>query len=466
MSFDDGRNGRRRVRILGSLGISAILAIGLGTSDVHGMPCDAPSPPDAAPPSKPPFSVSVRDAPYGAKGDSVTDDTSAIQHALDDAGAALAASSASSATVFVPSGSYLVRTHLTVPAGVVLAGVFRSVSEGNSLSGSVLYAVADANNAHGAPFITLAAGATLRGVTVFHPEQVDQAAPIMYPWAIRVAGENVSVIDVMLTNPWQGIDLSTNATAGHLIQRVFGQPIHLGLVVDHCTGGGRLDDVHFWPFWKVLGTSATRISSMATGTAYEFRLATGEVVDRVFELGYQTGMRFTNSPAASCTTGLPCGASSGHMSSIAFDTTGVSLDVLSTDTAGWTIDGLIAVGILAPNPIPVWHRGPLHAKMNITNASFFGGHTASDGSWVGLYQVVRWDGIGELSLASSTMTRQNPFQPAIDIRAGSAVLDGNYFGENVGVAISASGGAVVKATANQMIGNTVKGPVTLAANAM
>lgn len=72
----------------------------------------------AAAPAKPGL-YNVRD--YGARGDGRRDDTAAFQKALDAAG------KARGGTVSVPRGNYLFAGHLTVPNGVTLEGVWRSV---------------------------------------------------------------------------------------------------------------------------------------------------------------------------------------------------------------------------------------------------------------------------------------------------------------------------------------------------
>src|SRR5690349_11774140 len=61
--------------------------------------------------------VNVKSAPYNATGNGVTDDTNAIQQALNDIGAM------GDGIVFVPEGNYLIASHLVVPASTVLKGV-------------------------------------------------------------------------------------------------------------------------------------------------------------------------------------------------------------------------------------------------------------------------------------------------------------------------------------------------------
>jgi hypothetical protein len=72
---------------------------------------------------------------YGAVGDGKADDTQAFQKAID------ATSKDDGGIVFVPTGNYLIKTHLLVPQNVTLEGVFRAPTARTQYKGSTLLAV-------------------------------------------------------------------------------------------------------------------------------------------------------------------------------------------------------------------------------------------------------------------------------------------------------------------------------------
>lgn len=194
---------------------------------------------------------SVRD--FGAKGDAKTDDTAAFQAALD------AAAKAGGGAVEAPRGNYLFAGHLRVPAAVTLKGAWESVPAHNGLrdaglpkptdDGTTFLATEGAGREDGPPFITLDTNATLKGVVIYYPEQKADAPPAPYPWAIALRGKNPAVLDVELLNPYQGIDATQNER--HLIRNVHGQPLRRGVLVDAIYDTGRIENVHFNPWWSM-----------------------------------------------------------------------------------------------------------------------------------------------------------------------------------------------------------------------
>ena len=242
--------------------------------------------------------LNVRD--FGAKGDAKTDDTSALRQAMDEC------AKQGGGIVEVPTGKYLIKTHLTIPRSVTLEGKWRApatVNEyhaggnpeaGPDLTGSVLLVVEGAGNPEGTPFISLDRNSTLKGVTIFYPEQTKTNPPIAYPWTVRCSGaDNCSIVDVLMVNPYQAVDFGSHASGRHFIRNLYAQPLYRGLYVDLCLDVGRLENIHFWPFW----TAADKDSPvgkfmMEKGEAFVFGRSDWEYVTNCFAIGYHVGMKF------------------------------------------------------------------------------------------------------------------------------------------------------------------------------
>src|SRR5438309_1055358 len=215
--------------------LSAVLAA------VTALAAGAASPPDV---------YDVRD--QGAKGDGKTDDTGAFQKALDAAG------KAGGGTVLAPRGAYFFAGHLNVPNGVTLAGIWQSVPAHNGIrdrgfprptdDGTTFLVTEGAGHEDGSPFLTLNTNSTLKGVVLYYPRQHEDAAPEPYPWAIAMRGKNPAVLDVELLNAYNGIDATQNER--HLVRDVQGQPLRRGVLVDAIYDIGRIENVHFNPWWS------------------------------------------------------------------------------------------------------------------------------------------------------------------------------------------------------------------------
>jgi hypothetical protein len=213
-----------RRRMLSSLGLTAASGTLVGA-----LPAPAAEPEPTRPSPK---SLNVQD--FGAVGDGVKDNTEAFTAAI------AAAANTGNYSVFVPRGRYLAKGTLELPANVRLEGVFDAPSGRNAHNGSVLLAVAGAGDPKGKPFIILRQSCTLRGLTVFYPEQKMKNPPVAYPWTIRGEGDNISLIKVLLVNPYQAVDFGTHAAGRHFISGLYGQPLYRGLFVDQCYDVGRI----------------------------------------------------------------------------------------------------------------------------------------------------------------------------------------------------------------------------------
>ena len=227
---------------------------------------------------------------FGAKGDGKTDDTEAFQKALNQAGK-------TGGIVFAPVGAYMIKGHLYFPPTVTLEGVFRAPAclwdtfkevDIKSYKGTVLLAVEGRGNEEGRPFIFLHEDSCLKGLAIYYPEQ-DKKNPVPYPWCIWGDGDNVSIVDVLLVNPWQAVDFGSHPCGRHYIKGLYAQPIKTGIFVDACYDVGRIQDVHLYPFWDVeLAQNYTE----KNGTGFIFGKTDWQYVDNCFTIFFNVGFKF------------------------------------------------------------------------------------------------------------------------------------------------------------------------------
>lgn len=375
--------------------------------------------------------INAKNPPYGAKGDGATDDTTAIQSALN------AANAVGGGIVFLPRGNYMIKTHLTIPAQTSLVGVWRAVQAHAENYGTTLLAVENAGASNVSPFLTLQGNnSTLEGVTIYYPNQKAANPPTPYPWAIRGGGgDNITIQNVLMVNPYLGIDLATHGCARHLVRFVFGQPLLVGIAVDQCYDIGRIMDIHFWPFWS----QDTNVEAFqaANAVTFDFMRTDWEVVEDVFSWGYNVGARFRASSH---------GSMNGQMSNVNFDNVDVGLQMIDTQPYAVHISNLnIANAGGGTNHIAIQGLAG-NADLNVNGATF----------WGSLRQPVSWNNSGLLTLSNGRFLSWTPSLPCIDIVTGRAMLQGNYFTDNVGVAIKVEATTDrVMVVGNMLTGNTL-----------
>jgi hypothetical protein len=243
-------------------------------------------------------SLSVRT--FGAVGDAATDDTASFQRAVN------AAYKSGGGSVYVPPGRYLFKGSLTIPDGVGLRGSFGCVPSHSGIrdhgqrkpgdDGSALFVTAGRGKEDGTPFLTLNTNSSVSGLTLYYPEQVLEENPAPYPWTIAMRGKNPAAFDLELLNPYQGIDASQNER--HNIRNISGQPLRRGIWVDAIYDIGRIENVHFNPWWN--SHSKVYKWQTANGEAFIFGRADWEYVLNTFCFGYHVGYKFVESSTGAC----------------------------------------------------------------------------------------------------------------------------------------------------------------------
>lgn len=335
---------------------------------------------------------------YGAKGDGTTDDTEAFR-------AAMAAVATKGGAVSVPVGDYLIKTHLEVPAAVTLEGVWRSPTAKTARLGTTLLAVEGANAETGAPFISLGANATLKGITVVYPEQKpEKITP--YPWCVAAGGENVSVIDCLLLNPYQGLDLGSKPSGRHYVRNLYGQPLRRGISVDKCFDVGRIENVHFGPFWN--WDDATQKWQTANGEAFIFARSDWQYVRDTFCYGYKVGYRFIKSPD---------GATNGNLLGVGADATHTAVSIEATQGPALLIGNGQFVSFTGDKPAHVV-VGEAHAGVvQFQNCAF----------WGLAHQVARINGTGTVSFNNCNFIEWSTGVAAIDLSGGDLIVSSSVF---------------------------------------
>ena len=177
--------------------------------------------------------LNVRD--FGAAGDGKQDDTPAFEAALKGRGQ-VGRQRRPGAAGQLPDPRHARR------AGERRArrGSSARRRPGRRPAGSTLLAVAGAGKPRASRSSRCTRTRCFHGLTVFYPEQKQINPPVPYPWTVRGIGDNCSLVDVLLVNPYQAVDFGTHPAGRHCISGLYAQPLYRGLFIDQCFDVGRV----------------------------------------------------------------------------------------------------------------------------------------------------------------------------------------------------------------------------------
>jgi len=301
---------------------------------------------------------------YGAVVDGTTDNTAAFQKALD------AAAANGGGVVVAPAGRYSFDGSLTFPKEVTLRGTFayapahagiRDKSDEKPVFGTVLLPRGGAGTEEDCPpFITLQTNSVLQGVCVYYPDQAaDAPEPTRYPYAIAMRGNNPAVVDVELLNPFNGIDASQNQRA--LIRNVHGQPIHIGVYVDNIYDIGRIENVHWNPWWTI--NTPVYEWQMNHGIGFIFGRTDWQYVLNTFCFGYKVGYQFIETEK---------GVTNGNFLGIGADNCYTALEVQNSAPYGILITNGEFVSFKGPDPTMIRVTATNTGSVRFNNCAFWG----------------------------------------------------------------------------------------------
>jgi len=158
---------------------------------------------------------------------------------------------------------------------------------------TALFVTSGRGEEDGKPFLTLNSNSSVNGLCIFYPEQDAGSIPAAYPWTIAMREKNPAVQDVELLNSYLGIDASQNER--HNIRNVTGQPLRRGIWGDAIYDIGRIENVHFNPWWS--SREKAYDWQMKNGEAFVLGRAEWEYVLNTFCFGYHIGYKFVETSA-------------------------------------------------------------------------------------------------------------------------------------------------------------------------
>jgi len=348
---------------------------------------------------------------FGAVGDGQTDDTAAFQKALDSA------EKAGGGIVYAPRGNFFFAGNLNVPNAVTLAGIWQSVPAHNGLrdrgrpkptdDGTTFLITGGAGSEDGPAFITLNTNSTLKGVVLYYPQQNIDDVPKPYPWAIAMRGKNPAVLAVEMLNPYNGIDATRNER--HLIRDVQGQPLRRGVMVDDIYDIGRIENVHFNPWWSIKPKLFQW--QMENGEAFIFGRSDWQYVYNTFCFGYKVGYKFIKSGRGVC---------NGNFLGIGADDCYTALVVEQCAPFGVLITNGEFVSFHGPDPTMIEVEKNNTGSIRFVNCSF----------WGPCNQIAKIAGTGTVGFGDCTFVQwggKNGDIPAIQAQSGTVLIRGCEF---------------------------------------
>lgn len=307
-------------------------------------------------------SLSVAD--FGAVGDGTTDDTAAIQEALNSLGAA-------GGTVSVPNGmKCLIDNNLTIPKSCHLVGPHSFVGTPGNNAAAVYGSVGGALLVNSTKTITINSGASLRGLLIYRKGMTFPAAnsSAFAGTAITIGGDDAVVYGCQVMGFNKAI--YSSGYQRQKIEYLLHDNIN-GIEITNCADIAYVSHCHAWPFSNIgVGGSYTNITR--TGKAYYFHdLCDWAKVTDCFSWGYAVGFQVTS---ANSVTLLGCGADNAYSGGpLVSGAMGFVIDGTSTDTS------LIGCQAAAHDAAGAHVNTTGGVQTKIVNLSVWGGGSNSDG---------------------------------------------------------------------------------------
>jgi hypothetical protein len=220
-------------------------------------------------------------------------------------------------------------------------------------------------------------------------------------------GKNPAVLDVELLNPFNGIDATRNER--HLIRNVHGQPLRRGILVDAIYDIGRIENVHFNPWWS---TKPKLFDwQLQNGEAFILGRSDWQYVLNTFCFGYNVGYKFIKSPSGVC---------NGNFLGLGADACSTAVLVEQSAPYGLLITNGQFVAFHGPDPTMVQVAETNKGSVRFANCAF----------WGPCRQIARVSGKGTVGFSDCTFSQwdsKKEGRPAIEATSGTLLVRGCEF---------------------------------------
>jgi hypothetical protein len=213
-----------------------------------------------------------------------------------------------------------------------------------------------------------------------------------------------------MLNPYNGIDATRNER--HLIRNVQGQPLRRGIWVDQIYDIGRIENVHFNPWWST--KPGLFQWQMQHGEAFIFARTDWQYVLNTFCFGYNVGYKFVRSTAGGC---------NGNFLGIGADDCYTAVVVEQSAPFGLLITNGEFVSFHGPDPTMVAVTPTHTGSVRFVNCAF----------WGPCNQIARVAGTGTVGFSDCTFVQwdhNREGRHALQVESGTVLVRGCEFRED------------------------------------
>lgn len=297
---------------------------------------------------------------YGAKGDGITDDTSPVQMAIDEAGK-------HGGVVYLPPAKYLIKGNLQLRSGVSIIGSANMPQYSDPLKGTIILATGGRNTEQGPALFELVTSSSVSGLTIYYPEQeVTNIHP--YSWTFHLHGNDNTIENITLINSYNGIKVGPEPNVRHRIRSVYGCVLRRGLQIDNCTDIGRVENVQFHGHWwwaeNVSGNTKLVNDFMINNlVAFTFGRTDWEYVSNTFVFPVKIGYHFIETKNGAC---------NGQFLGIGADMAQRCVKVDQIQYMGLLITNGEFVAFEGENPVEIEIASTCSGQVRLVNCAFWG----------------------------------------------------------------------------------------------